>query len=79
MSSRRHTLAFYNAHPRQFEQDRAAWDERELEKHEAEQDALEAQRDERDERRGWELRTDIPRGAPPVSKQQPENPESEAA
>lgn len=65
----RRTLGFYQQHPRQFEQDRAAWDERELAKHEAEQDELEA---ERDERVGWQMRTDLPEAAPPVSKHQGE-------
>lgn len=65
---RRRTIGFYGQFPRQFERDRAAWDERELARHEAEQDALEEERDVR--AAGWRLRTDVPPQGAPLSKKQ---------
>ena len=56
---RRRTLGYYQQHPRQFEQDRAAWDERELARFEAEQDELE---ERADRWQGWQMRTDLAGG-----------------
>jgi hypothetical protein len=46
-SRRRRPLSYYQQHPRAFEEARAEWDERELERHDREQEAREPRQDPR--------------------------------